>query len=168
MYDDNYTVLASSIVDIWLSYDEVEKAVKSGHRIVSSFGLYLDQQTPFGGTHYFWADTWANFFRNDPTAGRSFTYDEQQLILGESLSQWGEQCDANNIESRMWPRACGGAERMWSAPCANMSTCTDADVTAAEPRLEAQRCRMVQRGVRAGPLRPSSEYFYCSLPTGRM
>jgi len=106
--------------------------------------------------------------QNDPTAGRTFTYDEQQLILGESLSQWGEQCDANNIESRMWPRACGGAERMWSAPCANMSTCTDADVTAAEPRLEAQRCRMVQRGVRAGPLRPSSEYFYCSLPTGRM
>ena len=65
-YDDGYTTLNSSIVDIWLSYDEVEKAVKSGHRIVSSFGLYLDQQTPFGGTHYFWADTWANFFKNDP------------------------------------------------------------------------------------------------------
>ena len=58
VYDDGYTTLPSSIVDIWLSYDEVEKAVKSGHRIVSSFGLYLDQQTPFGGTHYFWADTW--------------------------------------------------------------------------------------------------------------
>ena len=106
--------------------------------------------------------------KNDPTSGRSFSYDEQQLILGESLSQWGEQVDANNIESRIWPRACGGAERMWSAPCANDNTCGDAEVTAAEPRLEAQRCRMVQRGIRAGPLRPSSEYFYCSLPTGRM
>ena len=68
------------------------------------------------------------------------------------MSQWGEQCDATNIESRMWPRACGGAERMWSAPCAN-NTCGDAEVTAAEPRLEAQRCHMVQRGIRAGPLR---------------
>jgi hexosaminidase len=58
VYDDGYTTLSSSIVDIWLSYDEVEKAVKSGHEIVSSFGLYLDQQTPYGGTSYFWADTW--------------------------------------------------------------------------------------------------------------
>jgi len=109
-----------------------------------------------------------SFFRNDPTAGRSFSWDEQQLILGESLSQWGEQCDASNIESRMWPRACGGAERMWSAPCGANATCSDADVSAAEPRLEAQRCRMLRRGVRAGPLRPSSEYFYCALPTGSM
>ena len=29
VYDDGYTTLSSSIVDIWLSYDEVEKAVKS-------------------------------------------------------------------------------------------------------------------------------------------
>jgi hypothetical protein len=58
VYDDGYTTLSSSIVDIWLSYDEVEKAVKSGHEIVSSFGLYLDQQHPYGPLNYFWADTW--------------------------------------------------------------------------------------------------------------
>jgi hexosaminidase len=167
VFDKNYTTLNTSIVDIWLSYDEVEKAVKSGHRLVSSFGLYLDQQDPFGPSHYFWADTWSNFFRNDPTSGRNFTWNEQQLILGESLSQWGEQCDDQNIESRMWPRACGGAERMWSAPCQN-NTCSDADVAAAEPRIEAQRCHMIQRGIGAGPIRPSSEYFYCPIPLGRM
>jgi hexosaminidase len=168
VFDKGYTTLNSSIVDIWLSYDEVEKAVKSGHRIVSSFGLYLDQQSPFGETHYFWADTWSNFFKNDPTSGRNFTWDEEQLILGESLSQWGEQCDDMNIQSRMWPRACGGAERMWSAPCGNNNTCSDADVAAAEPRIEAQRCHMIQRGIGAGPIRPSSEYFYCPIPIGRM
>jgi len=167
VFDKGYTTLNSSVVDIWLSYDEVEKAIKSGHRIVSSFGLYLDQQSPFGETHYFWGDTWANFFMNDPTSGRNFTWDEEQLILGESLSQWGEQCDDNNIQSRMWPRACGGAERMWSAPCGN-NTCSDADVSSAEPRIEAQRCHMIQRGIGAGPLRPSSEYFYCPIPIGRM
>lgn len=26
------------------------------------------------------------------------------LVLGESLSQWGEQVDAANIQSRIWPR----------------------------------------------------------------
>jgi hexosaminidase len=87
VFDKNYTLLPSSVVDIWLSYDEVEAAVKSGHRIVSSFGLYLDQQNPYGASHYFWADSWSNFYLNDPTWNRNLTSDEEALILGESLSQ---------------------------------------------------------------------------------
>ena len=55
VFDKNYALLPSSVVDIWLSYDEVEAAVKAGHRIVSSFGLYLDQQDPYGDHHYFCA-----------------------------------------------------------------------------------------------------------------
>jgi hypothetical protein len=30
--------------------------------------------------------------------------------------------------------------------------------------VERQRCHMVQRGIGAGPLRPSSETGYCELP----
>lgn len=75
-------------------------------------------------------------------------------MLGESLSQWGEQVDAANIESRMWPRASGGAERMWSRADAR-------SIDTAEARLDRFRCAMVQRGVRAGPIRPSSSYGYC-------
>jgi hexosaminidase len=148
VFDKNYALLPSSVVDIWLSFDEVEAAVKSGHRVVNSFGGYLDQQTPFGAEHYFWADTWQNFYLADPTFDRTFTPAETALILGGSLSQWGEQTDEANIESRMWPRAAGGAERLWSNAALR-------DVDAAEGRLEALRCHMV------GPIRPSSVHGYC-------
>lgn len=58
----------------------------------------------------------------------------------------------------MWPRACGSAERMWS----DMNL---RDTDAALPRLEAQRCRMLQRGIGAGPLRPADQVGYCALPS---
>jgi hexosaminidase len=155
VFDKDYTLLPSSVVDIWLSYDEVEAAVKAGHRIVSSFGLYLDQQVPFGDKHYFWADTWQNFYLADPAYNRTLSPAEASLILGGSISQWGEQADDANLESRMWPRAAGGAERLWSPAALR-------DIDAAEGRLEAWRCKVLQsRGVRAGPIRPSSVHGYC-------
>jgi len=104
-----------------------------------------------GPDHYFWADTWQNFWEDGST-------NPSPLVLGESLSQWGEQVDAANIQSRIWPRACGGAERMWG-------NYTGAAYTnAAEGRLERQRCTMVQRGIGAGPLRPAQQYVNCMLP----
>lgn len=157
VYDDGYTVLPTSVVDIWLSYDEVSKATAAGRRIISSFGYYLDQQQPYGGTHYFWADTWQNFFLNDATNGTGLTPAQEALILGGSLSQWGEQVDSANIQSRIWPRAAGGAERFWSSR-------TLRDVSVEEGRLEHFRCHLIQRGIGAGPIRPSSVYGYCPLP----
>ena len=62
VFDKNYTVHPSSIVDVWLSFDEVDAVVAAGHNVVVSYGLYLDQQTPVGPSHYFWADTWQNFW----------------------------------------------------------------------------------------------------------
>jgi hypothetical protein len=44
--------------------EEVDAVVAAGHNVVVSYGLYLDQQIPVGGTHYFWADTWQNFWEN--------------------------------------------------------------------------------------------------------
>ena len=87
---------------------------------------------------------------------------DDPLILGESLSQWGEQVDSANIQSRVWPRACGGAERMWSPA----SLSTPGDLMQAQGRIERQRCHMLQRGIGAGPLRPSSDFVYCPLPGG--
>jgi hypothetical protein len=151
VFDKGYTVHPTSIVDVWLSLDEVDAVVAAGHNVVISYGLYLDQQTPAGPTHYFWADTFMNFM----DAG---TTNPSPLILGESLSQWGEQVDATNIQSRMWPRACGGAERMWGYY-------TGANYTSGVlGRLERQRCNMVQRGIGAGPLRQASMFVNCLLP----
>lgn len=91
VFDNGYTLFNTSIVDIWLSYDEVKAVLASGHRAVSSFGYYLDQETPYGPTHYFWADTWQNFWLNDATYNTSLTPQEEALLLGGSASQWGEQ-----------------------------------------------------------------------------
>ncbi len=65
--------------------------------------------------------------------------------------------DAGNIESRIWPRAAGGAFRMWSD-----ATLRDAD--AFEGPLDRFRCKLLQRGIGAGPIRPANEYGYCPLP----
>jgi hypothetical protein len=54
VFDANYTLLPSSIVDIWLSDDELNAAVLAGHDVIASFGYYLDQQIPDGAQHYFW------------------------------------------------------------------------------------------------------------------
>ena len=74
---------------------------------------------------------------------------------------WGEQVDATVIDARVWPRACATAERLWSPQSVN-------NRTEAAPRLSAQRCNMVRRGIGAGPLRPSQFYGqpYCTLPVG--
>lgn len=87
VYDKNYSLIESSIVDIWLSFDEVAAATASGKRVVNSYSLYLDQQTPPGDLHYFWVDTWSNFYLADPTNGTNLSPEQEALILGGSLSQ---------------------------------------------------------------------------------
>ena len=62
VFDKGYNVHPTSIVDVWLSFTEVDAVVAAGNNVVISYGLYLDQQTPVGPTHYFWADTWMNFW----------------------------------------------------------------------------------------------------------
>ncbi len=49
--------------------------------------------------------------------------------------------------TRAFPRACAVAERLWSPLRTN-------DATAALPRLQRQRCRLLERGVDVTPLGP--------------
>lgn len=103
-------------------------------------------------------DTWINFYNYDPLPNTT-TPAQEALLWGGEASQWGEQVDATNIHSRMWPRACAQAERLWSPASIN-------DADAAMPRLAYHRCRMVQRGIGAGPIRPSANFGFCKLPPG--
>lgn len=157
VYDKGYDMLNTSIVDIWLSDAKLVDVIRSGRRVIESFGGYLDQQLPYGDTHYFWVDTLYNFWRHDPLNGTNVTADEAKRVLGLSASQWGEQVDAANFQSRMWPRACATAERMWSPM--NFT-----DETYLLPRIEKQRCSMYRRGIGAGPVRQADEVGYCAMP----
>ena len=72
---------------------------------------------------------------------------------------WSESVDATNVDTSIWPRSCAIAERLWSAypappyPQPGELPDVSADVAA---RIEAQRCRMVRRGIAAGPTQPQT------------
>lgn len=157
VFDEGYTIDPSTIVNVWLSAEESATIAIAGFDVIHSYGWYLDQQIPGTPTNYFWLDTWKNFYLNDPLYNTTLTPAQQKHILGGEASMWGEQVDDCDIDQRIWPRASATAERLWSS-----ATLRDTD--AAEGRLEHMRCRMVRRGVLASPIRPSSEYGYCTLP----
>ena len=91
-------------------------------------------------------------YKNDPIGTASLSAEELQRVLGGGASMWGEQVDDACIDQRAWPRASAVAERLWSAQSVN-------DIVDATRRLDLQRCRMVRRGIGAGPVAPG----YCDL-----
>ncbi|GIQ83291.1 beta-hexosaminidase [Kipferlia bialata] len=136
-----------TIVQSWEDQATLGDIVKAGYRGLLSGGWYLDKQIPGYPTHYLFADTWQNFYSNEPTAGLDLDEHEEALILGGEVPMWGEAIDAANIDSWIWPRAAAVAERLWS-----QKEVSDIDV--AIPRLADFRCQLVMAGVRSGPVHP--------------
>ena len=71
-------------------------------------------------------------------------------VLGGEASSWGENCDAANVDERVFHRLPPIAERLWS----------DASVTSifdARNRMAELRCKLLRRGIMAGPTYPD----YC-------
>ena len=95
---------------------------------------------------------------------------------------WGETVDASDLEETLWPRLAAVEENLWSsrnvtscAPIFNNMSYTPgacANIDAAFPRLEAFRCLLLRRGVRAAPVRASAgkgeqgKYVARSAPPG--
>lgn len=144
------TLPQNAIVHIWQAPSggvTVADVVSAGQRGLVSPGWYLDHLD----------QTWIDMYAIEPlsncsaaTTGSCFNITnpaEVQRVLGGEAAMWGEQVDQTNFESRVWPRTAAVAERLWSAASVQ-------DPTSALPRLLAQRCRMVRRGVNAAPLQP--------------
>ncbi|XP_036399870.1 beta-hexosaminidase subunit alpha-like [Megalops cyprinoides] len=129
-----------SVVEVWKGgcyLCEVRKVTRAGIRAILASPWYLDQPGP---TH-----DWSRYYNVRPLA---FTGSEQQkqLVIGGEVCLWGEYVDAANLSPLLWPRASAIAERLWSDEEQTSS------VTRAFPRLAEFRCRLLRRGVRAGPL----------------
>lgn len=140
-----------AVIQVWNKpVSEMASVVKQGFRALFSTPWYLDRQVPGNKEHWFWMDTWKDFYSADPIGNQTLTPDELKLVLGGETCMWGEQVDETSFEVRVWPRAAATAERLWSAQ--NVT-----DVNAATPRLGTHRCRMVRRGIRASPIYPD----YC-------
>jgi hexosaminidase len=95
----------SIVIQSWRGSDSLAAAAKQGYRGILSNGYYLDLG---------W--TTARHYANDPLGGAAATLsaDEQKNILGGESCMWSEYVNAENIDSRIWPRNAAIAERLWS------------------------------------------------------
>lgn len=144
-----------AVIHVW-NHDQslVNQTISAGFQTIYSKGYYLDQQIPNNTqTYYLWMDTWKDFYNNEPTTGFEYTKSQEKLLIGGEACMWGEQVDYTCIDTRIWPRTCAVAERVWSPKDVT-------NISNAEKRLILHRCRMNRRGINAGPIRPD----FCYVP----
>lgn len=92
-------------IQSWRGQASLAAAAKQGYRGLLSNGYYLDLG---------WSA--ARHYAVDPMSGdaANLTPEEKQRILGGESCMWAEYVDAENIDSRIWPRNAAIAERLWS------------------------------------------------------
>ena len=79
-------------------------AAKNGYKTVLSNGYYIDLMQGVE-SHYL----------NDPMPkNNALNAEEKARILGGEATMWSELVTATTIDSRIWPRTCAIAERLWS------------------------------------------------------
>ena len=92
------------VIQSWRGQESLAKAAKEGYRGILSNGYYLDLG---------WSA--ARHYAVDPMSGAAdLTPEEKQSILGGEACMWSEYVNAENIDSRVWPRTAAIAERLWS------------------------------------------------------
>jgi hexosaminidase len=93
------------VIQSWRGAESLAAAAKQGYRGILSNGYYLDLGWN-ASRHY----------AVDPLGGAaaSLTPEQQKLVLGGESCMWSEYVNAENIDSRIWPRNAAIAERLWS------------------------------------------------------
>jgi hexosaminidase len=93
------------VIQSWRGVDSLAAAAKDGYRGILSNGYYLDLG---------WSA--ARHYAMDPLGGpaAALPAEQKQLILGGESCIWSEYVNAENIDSRIWPRNAAIAERLWS------------------------------------------------------
>ncbi|XP_063237810.1 chitooligosaccharidolytic beta-N-acetylglucosaminidase isoform X2 [Bacillus rossius redtenbacheri] len=135
----NYLSKERYVIETWVEADDpLPRALMAlGYRLILAVkdAWYLD--------HGFWGRTRYHDWRA--------VYDTRlpgdRAVLGGEAAMWSELVDGAALDARVWPRAAALAERLWSDPAEPSAR--------AEPRLHAQRERLVRRGVRADALAPA-------------
>jgi len=94
------------VIQSWRGQQSLAAAAQQGYHGILSNGYYLDLG---------WSA--ARHYAVDPMSGAASTVsdDQKKLILGGESCMWSEYVDAENIDSRIWPRNAAIAERLWSA-----------------------------------------------------
>jgi hexosaminidase len=93
------------VIQSWRGPASLAQAASQGYHGILSSGYYLDLG---------WSA--ARHYAVDPLSGAaaSLTPDQQKMILGGESCMWSEYVNAENVDSRIWPRNAAIAERLWS------------------------------------------------------
>ena len=93
------------VIQSWRGPDALAAAAKQGYRGILSNGYYIDLM---------WSA--ARHYAVDPLGGAAadLTPEQKQFVLGGEATMWSEYVNAENIDSRIWPRTAAIAERYWS------------------------------------------------------
>jgi hexosaminidase len=93
------------VIQSWRGQKSLADAATQGYRGILSNGYYLDLG---------WSA--ARHYAVDPMsdAAANLSPEEKQRILGGESCMWSEYVNAENIDSRIWPRNAAIAERLWS------------------------------------------------------
>lgn len=93
------------VIQSWRGQESLAQAAGQGYHGILSNGYYLDLGWPA-----------ARHYAVDPAGGKAanLTPEQQRLILGGEACMWTEYVNAENVDSRIWPRNAAIAERLWS------------------------------------------------------
>ncbi|KAK4475797.1 hypothetical protein MN116_001053 [Schistosoma mekongi] len=123
----------SLLVQVW--YSQPQSYLSQGYNIIYSSCWYLDSLHDMRD--------WTKFYQCDP-ADNAPLNTEKQIIGGEACL-WSEYQSDYTVLTRIWPATSAVAERLWSSKEVT-------DLKYAGPRIEEQRCRLINRGIPAGVL----------------
>jgi hexosaminidase len=115
------------VIQSWRGQASLAQAAAQGYRGILSNGYYLDLG---------WSA--ARHYAVDPLGGpvANLTPDQQRLVQGGESCMWSEYVNAENIDSRIWPRNAAIAERLWSPQNVTDITSLYARMNAIGARLE--------------------------------
>jgi len=93
------------VIQSWRGAESLSAAAKQGYSGILSNGYYIDLG---------WSA--ARHYTVDPMGGAAanLSDDEKKRILGGESTMWSEFVNAENVDSRIWPRNAAIAERFWS------------------------------------------------------
>jgi len=130
-FNNNVTLAPQTVVEVWRGsdYTTLMEVLKAGFPAVMAGFWYLDHLE----------DTWDTFYVQEIDNGQ-IPSDLLELVIGGEACMWGEWVDANNWESRVFPRATAVAEVLWSSEAYPRIPIWNSR------RFHAWRCRMNRRG----------------------
>jgi hexosaminidase len=114
------------VIQSWRGQASLAEAASQGYRGILSNGYYIDLG---------WSA--ARHYAVDPMGGAAanLTPEQQKLILGGEATMWTEYVNAQNMDSRVWPRSAAIAERLWSPQSVT-------DVASMYARMNAESARL--------------------------